>query len=112
MTELPSGTVTFLFTDIEGSTALLKQLGERYSAVLADHRRILRQAAEAHEGREIDTQGDSFFFAFARANAALGAAVVAQRELAATPGPRTARCACAWGCTQASPSPKRRAMWG
>ena len=82
MAELPSGTVTFLFTDIEGSTRLLKQLGERYSAVLAEHRRILREAAEARDGREIDTQGDSFFFAFARANAALGAAVVAQRALA------------------------------
>jgi YVTN family beta-propeller protein len=80
--ELPRGTVTFLFTDIEGSTRLLKHLGERYSAVLGDHRRILREAAEAREGREIDTQGDSFFFAFARANAALGAAVVAQRALA------------------------------
>jgi len=82
LTELPRGTVTFLFTDIEGSTRLLKQLGERYTEVLADHRRILREAAEAREGREIDTQGDSFFFAFARANAALGAAVVAQRALA------------------------------
>jgi class 3 adenylate cyclase len=77
--ELPRGTVTFLFTDIEGSTRLLKRLGEPYSAVLADHRRILREAAEARDGREIDTQGDSFFFAFARANAALAAAVVAQR---------------------------------
>jgi YVTN family beta-propeller protein len=80
--ELPRGTVTFLFTDIEGSTRLLKRLGERYSAVLADHQRIIREAVEAREGREIDTQGDSFFFAFARANAALGAAVVAQRALA------------------------------
>ncbi len=83
MTELPRGTVTFLFTDIEGSTRLLKQLGERYSDVLDQHRRILREAAEAREGREVDTQGDSFFFAFARANAALGAAVVAQQSLAA-----------------------------
>jgi YVTN family beta-propeller protein len=82
MVDLPSGTVTFLFTDVEGSTRLLKQLGERYSAVLADHRRLLREAVEARDGREIDTQGDSFFFAFARANAALGAAVVAQRALA------------------------------
>lgn len=80
--ELPIGTVTFLFTDIEGSTALLKRLGERYGDVLADHRRILREAAELHDGREIDTQGDSFFFAFARANAALGTAVTAQRVLA------------------------------
>ncbi len=80
--ELPRGTVTFLFTDIEGSTRLLKRLGGRYSDVLAEHRRILREATEARGGREMDTQGDSFFFAFARANAALGAAVVAQRALA------------------------------
>jgi YVTN family beta-propeller protein len=82
MPELHGGTVTFLFTDIEGSTRLLQQLGDRYSMVLADQRRILRAAAEERQGREIDTQGDSFFFAFARANAALGAAVVAQRALA------------------------------
>ena len=87
MTELPRGTVTFLFTDIEGSTRLLKQLGERYRDVLDQHRRILREAAEAREGREVDTQGDSFFFAFARANAALGAAVVAQQSLAAQDWP-------------------------
>jgi YVTN family beta-propeller protein len=80
--ELPRGTVTFLFTDIEGSTRLLKKLGERYSEVLDAHRNILREAAEARDGREVDTQGDSFFFAFARANAALGAAVAAQRVLA------------------------------
>ena len=79
---LPSGTVTFLFTDIEGSTRLLKQLGERYRNVLAEQRRILREAAAAREGHEVDTQGDSFFFAFARANSALGAAVIAQRALA------------------------------
>ncbi len=82
MVELPSGTVTFLFTDIEGSTQLLKRLGERYGAVLEEHQRIVREAAAERGGREIDTQGDSFFFAFARANAALGAAVVAQRTLA------------------------------
>src|SRR5436305_11016166 len=77
--ELPRGTVTFLFTDIEGSTRLLKKLGERYSEVLDAHRNVLRAAAEAGDGREVDTQGDSFFFAFARANAALGAAIAAQR---------------------------------
>ena len=75
MAELPQGTVTFLFTDIEGSTRLLNQLGDRYSSVLDEHRRILREAVEGRDGREVDTQGDSFFFAFARANAALGAAV-------------------------------------
>ena len=81
MTGLPLGTVTFLFTDIEGSTRLLGQLGDRYGDVLADHSRILRDAVGGHGGREVDTQGDSFFFAFGRANAALAAAVVAQRAL-------------------------------
>ena len=79
---LPVGTVTFLFTDIEGSTRLLKQLGERYGDVLAEHQRILRDAVERCEGREVDNQGDSFFFAFASAKSALAAAVIAQRELA------------------------------
>jgi class 3 adenylate cyclase/streptogramin lyase len=79
---LPVGTVTFLFTDIEGSTALLKQLGDRYGEVLADQQRILRDAAARCEGREVDNQGDSFFFAFASAKSALAAAVIGQRELA------------------------------
>ena len=65
--ELPSGTVTLLFTDIEGSTRLLKQLRDGYGEVLDEHRRLLRAAFEAHGGREIDTQGDAFFVAFARA---------------------------------------------
>src|SRR3954454_23343955 len=82
MAELPSGTVTLLFTDIEGSTRLLKQLGDRYGGVLGAHRRILREAAASFDGREVDTQGDSFFFVFTRANAAVGAAVAAQRALA------------------------------
>jgi class 3 adenylate cyclase len=78
MSELPSGTVTFLFTDIEGSTQLVRQLGDRYSEVLADHQRILRAAFAAHGGREVDTQGDSFFVAFRRAKNAVAAAVDAR----------------------------------
>jgi DNA-binding SARP family transcriptional activator len=85
-----AGTVTFLFTDIEGSTRLLRQLGDAYGDVLADHRGILRSAAAEHDGREVDRQGDSFF-AFARANAALGAAVDAQRALDAHEWPDGAR---------------------
>src|SRR5919204_6026512 len=81
MTELPTGTVTFLFTDIERSTRLLQQLGEGYLAVLDEHHRILRKAVEEQGGREIDNQGDSFFFAFERATAAVGAAMLAQRSL-------------------------------
>ena len=79
---LPVGTVTFLFTDIEGSTRLLKQLGDRYGDTLAEHQRILRDAVERCEGREVDNQGDSFFFVFASAKSALAAAVIGQRELA------------------------------
>ena len=81
MPQLPSGTVTFLFTDIEGSTQLLKQIGPHYAEVLAEHQRIVREAAAAHGGHEVDTQGDSFFIAFPRGKDALAAAVAAQRDL-------------------------------
>ena len=79
MTALPSGTVTFVFSDVEGSTGLLKRLGERYGEVIAEHRRIVRETFGAHGGVEIDTQGDSFFYAFARARDAVAAAVDVQR---------------------------------
>jgi predicted ATPase len=81
--ELPRGTVTFLFTDIEGSTRLLQDLGpESYAAELAEHRRVLREAFERHEGVEVDTQGDAFFIAFGSADAAVAAAATAQTALA------------------------------
>jgi peptide/nickel transport system substrate-binding protein len=80
--ELPGGTVTFLFTDIEGSTRLERELRERYGEVLADHRQLLREAFARYGGREIDTQGDSFFFVFSRARDAVAAAVAGQRALA------------------------------
>src|SRR5215208_1215960 len=82
MPELPSGTVTFLFTDIEESTRLLKQLRERYGELLADHQRLLRAAFAEAAGREVDTQGDAFFVAFQRARDGVKAAVAAQRALA------------------------------
>ena len=81
MAELPSGTVTFVFTDIEGSTALTKRLRDRYGEVLEQHQLLVRAAFERHGGHEIDTQGDSFFFAFARARDAVVAVVEAQRAL-------------------------------
>jgi predicted ATPase/class 3 adenylate cyclase len=80
---LPSGTVTFLFSDIEGSTRLLQRLGERYGTVLAQHRRLLRSAFEDVGGSELGTEGDSFFVVFDRARDALLAAASAQRALAA-----------------------------
>ena len=83
MPTLPSGTVTFVFTDIEGSTRLLQDLGDGYADVSRDHRQIVREAFGAHDGTEIDTQGDSFFFSFTRARDAVAAAVAAQRALAA-----------------------------
>ncbi len=83
MTDLPSGAVTFLFTDIEGSTRLVKQLRERYGDMLREHQRLLREAFEAHTGYEVDTQGDSFFVAFSSARDALLAAVDGQRALLA-----------------------------
>jgi len=83
MAELPAGTVTFLFTDIEGSTRMLKQLGPRYGEALTEHQQILRAAFAAHGGREVDTQGDSFFVAFGRAKDAVAAAADGQRDLAA-----------------------------
>ena len=79
MTTLPSGTVTFVFSDIEGSTGLLKRLGEQYGELIAEHRRIVRETFGEHGGVEIDMQGDSFFFAFARARDSVAAAVEAQR---------------------------------
>jgi predicted ATPase len=83
--ELPSGTVTFLFTDIEGSTRLLHELGEAYADALTEHRRALRDAFQRHGGVEVDTQGDAFFVAFARATDALAAAGDGQSALAERP---------------------------
>lgn len=77
---LPNGTVTFVFTDVEGSTRLLKQIGLAYGDVLATHRRLIRQAVADHAGQEVDTQGEGFFVAFRRAKDAVAAAVAAQLE--------------------------------
>jgi class 3 adenylate cyclase len=85
MKELPSGTVTFLFTDVESSTRLNRELGERYPEALADHRRALRRVFIAHGGVEVDTQGDAFFVAFASAREALAAGAEAQQTLADGP---------------------------
>src|SRR5712691_8174516 len=83
---LPSGTVTFLFTDIEGSTGLLDELGpDAYVRAVADHRRIVREACASFGGSEVDTQGDAFFLAFARAPSALETAAVITERLGKGP---------------------------
>ncbi len=87
MPELPSGTLTVLHTEIEGSTLLTVHLGDRYPEVLATHCALLRAAFAAHEGHEVDTQGDSFFVVFPRATQAVAAAVAMQRALAAAAWP-------------------------
>jgi predicted ATPase len=84
--DLPTGTVTFLFTDVEGSTKLLHGLGaDGYAEALADHRRVIREACARHDGVEVDTQGDAFFVAFPTAPGALAAAAEATEALASGP---------------------------
>jgi class 3 adenylate cyclase/streptogramin lyase len=82
VSELPSGTVSLLFTDIEGSTQLQHRLGERYHGVVAEHRRLLEQAFAEHSGVVVDRQTESFFVAFPRARFAVAAAAAAQHALA------------------------------
>ena len=91
--ELPTGTVTFLFTDVEGSTMLLHELGaELYASALAEHRQVVRDACARERGVEVDTQGDAFFFAFPTAPGAVAAA------LALTDGLVQGWCGRAAGC--------------
>jgi predicted ATPase/class 3 adenylate cyclase len=100
---LPTGTVTFLFTDIEGSTRLLQHLGDTYATVLREHQALLRQAFAEHGGVEIDTAGDGFFVAFPTAPAAVAAAVVATRALAAHSWPEGAALRVRMGLHTGSP---------
>ena len=103
-TALPSGTVTFLFTDIEGSTQLLKELGEDYGEVLIEHQRLLRGAFENAAGREVDAQGDAFFAVFGRAKDAVAAALEGQRALAAHSWPGGAQVRVRMGLHTGEPS--------
>ena len=91
MSGLPGGVVTFLFSDIEGSTRLVKMLRERYPQVLAEHRRLVRAAVAAHGGHEVDAQGDAFFVAFGGAKQAVLCALEVQRALAGHDWPAGAR---------------------
>ena len=91
MPDLPTGTVTLLFTDIEGSTRLLQQLGDRYTDMFGVCRQLLRAAFHQWNGSEVDTQGDAFFVTFSRATDAVSAAVDMQRALAAHDWPNEVR---------------------
>ncbi len=112
MTVLPTGTVTFLFTDIEGSTQLLKRLGKRYGQALADHRKILRAIVREHGGEEVDRQGDSFLFAFPRAEEAAAAAIDGQRALAAHEWPAGSHLRVRMGIHTAEPSMSEEGYYG
>lgn len=103
MVELPTGTVTMLFSDIEGSTLLLSRLGGAYVDALDGQRRVLRAAWAAHEGTEMGTEGDSFFTVFPTAQAAVAAAAQAQRDLAAYPWPAGERVRVRMGIHTGSP---------
>jgi class 3 adenylate cyclase len=104
MSELPSGTVTFLFSDIEGSTRLLRELGERWEETLAAHNRILRRAFSDADGREVDRQGDAFFAVFPTARDAVTAAASAQRALASEEWPEGAELRVRMGIHTGEPS--------
>jgi class 3 adenylate cyclase len=90
VSDLPGGTVTFLFSDVEGSTRLLRELGDGWAGALADYRRILRDAFGEGGGREVDTQGDGMFFVFPRARPAVASAAEAQRRIEAHAWPEGA----------------------
>ena len=100
---LPTGTVTLVFTDIEGSTRLLDELGDRYAELLVDHHRIVSSAAEAHGGTRVDAAGDGLFYAFLTARGALAAAIEAQRELSTHAWPTGAQVAVRMGIHTGEP---------
>ena len=104
MAALPGGTVTFLFTDIEGSTRLLQQLGDGYGDVVRDHRLLLREHLGAKGGTEVDTQGDAFFYSFSRAREAVAGAVAAQLALGAHDWPDGAEVRVRMGLHTGEPS--------
>jgi class 3 adenylate cyclase len=104
MNDLPGGTVTFLFSDIESSTRHLRELGDDWGKALAAHNRILRESFTAAGGREVDRQGDAFFAVFPTARSALAAAAAAQRELAAHEWPGDAEVRVRMGVHTGEPS--------
>ena len=102
MAEAPTGTVTLLFSDIEGSTRLLQRTGDAYADLLAEHRRLLREAFEQHHGFVVDSEGDALFVAFASAAEAASPPPRPSGRSRSTPGPTRTKFACGWACTRAS----------
>jgi hypothetical protein len=107
--QLPRGTVTFLFLDIEGSTGLLERLREQYALVLSEYRKLMRTVVQKWHGQEVDTQGDSLFVAFRRANDAIGCAVELSNSCQSTAGRGVTRFA--WASTLESRSLVILAGW-
>jgi predicted ATPase/class 3 adenylate cyclase len=105
MPEFPTGTVTLLFTDIEGSTKLLNRFGDGYHDILAEHNRILRGVFAQHNGFEITTEGDAFFIAFSRAADGIAAVVSGQRALAENQWPENVQLAVRMGLHTGEPTP-------
>ena len=103
MTELPTGTVTFIFTDLEGSTRLWEQHPQTMQTALARHDEILRDAVESGGGRVVKTTGDGVHAVFATARGAVAAAAAGQRASQPSRGPAR-RCGCGWASTPARPS--------
>ena len=112
MSELPTGTVSLVFSDIEGSMVLLSRLGAAYVAALDGQRLVLRKAWKDHGGMELGTEGDSFFVVFTTAEAAVKAATQAQQELAAFEWPGGSRCGSGWASTPAALPCMTVRMWG
>jgi WD40 repeat protein/class 3 adenylate cyclase len=113
LAEQPAGgTITFLFSDIEGSTRLLRQLRDRYATVLADHRTLMRNAFAEFGGEEMGTEGDAFFVAFRRASDAIGAAAAAQRALAAHEWPDGQPLRVRMGLNTGEPEVEQEGYWG
>ncbi len=112
MSELPHGTVTLLFTDVEGSTRLVSLLGDDYEGVLGHHQRLFREAVAAEQGYEVDCRGDEFFVVFTEADRAAAAAVAAQRALAAHPWPDGAELRVRMGMHTGQPSVRPTGYFG
>ena len=106
MSDGPSGTVTFLFTDVEGSTKLLERFPDSYPAAIEQHHSILRETVDVHDGQVFETIGDAVYAAFPRAADCVAAALAAQRRLQSEPCGETARSASGWASTPATSNAK------